>query len=63
MAEFLRKWDFAADSQVAAEGWMSANDATLDDAAIWFLQNDDIWTQWAPPDVAEKVKAALAARS
>ncbi len=59
VVEFLRKWDFAADSQVAAEGWMADNDATVDEAAIWFLQNDKVWTQWVPSDVMENVNTAL----
>lgn len=61
VVEFLRKWDFKADSQVAAEGWMAENDATLDEAAIWFLKNDDIWTNWVPEDVKGRVQEALAA--
>ena len=59
VVEFLRKWDFAADSQVAAESWMADNYATVDEAAIWFLQNDKVWTQWVPSDVAGNVNAAL----
>ncbi len=59
VAEFLRKWDFAADSQVAAEAWMADNDATVDEAAIWFLRNDKVWTEWVPSEVAENVNAAL----
>jgi glycine betaine/proline transport system substrate-binding protein len=33
-------------------------------AAIWYLQrNEDVWTQWVPEDVAERVKTALANES
>ena len=59
VVEFLRQWDFAADTQVAAEAWMADNDATVDEAAIWFLQHDQVWTQWVPSDIAENVKASL----
>ena len=59
VVEMLRLWDFKADSQVAAEGWMAENEASLDDAAIWFLENDDIWTQWVTDAAASEVKASL----
>lgn len=40
--------------------WMTDNQATGEDGAIYFLENNpDIWTQWVSPEVAEKVKAAL----
>jgi len=55
----LRLWDFTAASQVAAEGWMAENEASLDEAAIWFLENDDIWTQWVTDAASSEVKASL----
>ncbi len=58
--EFLRQWDFAAASQVAAEGWMADNEASVDEAAIWFLKNDDVWTGWMSSDVVTRVQEALA---
>ena len=61
VVEFLRKWEFKADSQVAAEGWMAENKAAVDEAAIWFLKNDDVWTGWVPEDVKSKVQEALVA--
>ena len=60
VVEFLRKWDFTAESQIAVESWMADNEAPLDEAAAWFLENDDVWTQWVPPNVAKKVDDALA---
>jgi glycine betaine/proline transport system substrate-binding protein len=39
---------------------MQENDATPDDAAVWFLQeHEDVWTNWVPTDVAERVKESL----
>ncbi len=61
VVEFLRRWDFKAGSQVAAEGWMAENEATVEEAAVWFLRNDDIWTGWVPEDVEGRVREALAA--
>lgn len=62
VVEFLRKWNFTAASQLAVEGWMADNGATIDEAAIWFLENnDDVWTQWVSSDIANKVNEALLA--
>ena len=58
--EFLRKWNFTAVTQIAAESYMSDTGADFAETAIWYLQNqEDVWTQWLPADVARKVKAAL----
>ena len=51
----------AATSQLASEGWMSDTEATTEEAAIWFLQNEDVWVSWVPEGVAGKVRKALAA--
>ncbi|SEL36275.1 ABC transporter substrate-binding protein [Pacificibacter marinus] len=40
--------------------YMTDNQATGEDAAYEFLETQgDLWTQWVPADVAEKVKAGL----
>lgn len=40
--------------------FMTENQATGEDAAFEFLAtHEDVWTQWVPADVAEKVKNAL----
>lgn len=53
-----RSWTQAEVSKVMA--WMSDNQANGEDGAKWFLENmGDVWTQWVPADVAEKIKAAL----
>ncbi len=60
VVEFLRAWDFAAAVQVESEIWLSENNATPDDAALWYLVNNaDVWSQYVPADVAERVLAAL----
>ena len=60
VVEFLRSWDFTAAAQVSAEGWMADNNETVDAAALWYLQNQEsVWSQYVPADVAAKVKAAL----
>lgn len=40
--------------------WMTENQANGEEGAKWFFENmPDVWTQWVPADVAEKIKAAL----
>ena len=39
---------------------MQENEATTDEAAIWFLKEyESLWTGWVPSSVASKVKEAL----
>jgi len=40
--------------------WQEDNQATAEGAALHFLETQaDLWTQWVPEDVVEKVRAAL----
>ena len=58
--EFLRKWDFTAAVNVAADAYMAETGATTDEAATWFLKDQqEAWTQWVPADVAQRVKDSL----
>ena len=53
-----RKWGNATVNSILA--WQDENQGTNEDAAKHFLEeNEDIWTKWVAPDVAEKVKASL----
>lgn len=64
VVDFLRNWDFSAVVQVESEIWLADNNATPDDAAIWYLSNNpDVWGAYVPADVAERVLAALAEES
>ncbi|MYA01955.1 MAG: hypothetical protein F4038_00230 [Chloroflexi bacterium] len=58
--EFLRAWDFSADVQVQSEIWMSDNNASPDEAAIWYLENNPrVWAAFVPDEVAARVLDAL----
>ena len=58
--EFLRKWDFTAAVDVAANAYKAETDASFEEVATWFLKNHEAsWTQWVPADVAQKVKDNL----
>ena len=65
IVDFLLAWDFAASVQVESEIWLAENNATPDEAAIWYLvvNNVDVWAAYVPADVAERVEAALAEES
>jgi glycine betaine/proline transport system substrate-binding protein len=53
-----RAWSNATVNALMA--WMTDNQATGEDGAKHFLEeNEDLWTKWVSPEVAEKVKAAL----
>jgi len=53
-----RRWDGNTVSHLMA--WMSENQATGDEAARYFLKNyQDVWVDWVPADIAEKIKSAL----
>lgn len=53
-----RKWSNATVNQVLA--WMETNQGTNEDGARHFLETyPELWRDWVPADVAQKVKAAL----
>ena len=53
-----RSWSNATVNKLLS--WMTDNQATGDEAALYFLKNnEELWTAWVSPEVAEKVKAAL----
>jgi glycine betaine/proline transport system substrate-binding protein len=53
-----RSWSNATVNGVMA--WMTDNQATGEDGARHFLQeNEDLWMGWVTPEAAEKIKAAL----
>lgn len=59
--EFLRRWDFSAEADVAANAYKAQTDVTWDELAVWFLRNqEDTWAKWVPSQVADRVKEALA---
>ncbi len=60
--EFLEKYDTTGEQTSLAMLYMQENNVEPEEAAIWFLQEyEDTWTTWVSPEVATKVKDALAA--
>ena len=61
VVEFLRKWDFTAKRQTGTEKWMNENNATVEEAAIHFLNTwPGVWTAWVPEEVAQRVLRTIA---
>jgi ABC-type proline/glycine betaine transport system substrate-binding protein len=45
LPDFFWKWDFDAESQIDTLVWRAENEASIEEAAIWFLDNKgDVWT-------------------
>ncbi len=60
IVEFLRNYQTNSDliSEVLAH--MESEGLDHEAAALWFLrEREEVWTQWVPENVAEKVRAAL----
>ena len=59
-AEYFEQRVFPGDAMNAMLVYMNENQATGEDAAFEFLLNhEDIWGEWVPADVADRVRAAL----
>ncbi|WP_245944021.1 ABC transporter substrate-binding protein [Acuticoccus kandeliae] len=60
IVEFLGKYSFDAATTSKALAYMQDESASADEAAEWWLANNkDVWTEWVPSDVAERVENAL----
>ena len=58
--DFLRNWDFNINVYKAVAQWTDANDATVEEAAVAWLENEgDLWMSWVSDDAAAGVQAAL----
>lgn len=58
--DYLAKRQWSNDTVNKLMSWMTDNQATGEDGAIYFLENNpDIWTPWVTPEAAERIKAAL----
>lgn len=58
--EYFNKRGWSNDTVGKLMSWQTENQATGEEGALHFLEeNKDIWGQWVPADVAEKVEAAL----
>lgn len=57
---FLQNWDFDVPAYNKVFLWSSENDATPEETAIYWLENNrDKWMSWVSGEAGEKVAAAL----
>ncbi len=61
VASFLSYYETTLDQNNEFLAYMQTEEASIDEAAIWFLQNyKDVWTEWVfDPDVEARVLEAL----
>jgi len=60
IVEFLKNYHTSSTLTSEALAYMQENNASADQAAIFFLKtHQEIWTKWVPEDVKNKVLAAL----
>ena len=59
----LRNWGFDIDRYKNVAAWQSENsEATVNDAALWWLNgNTDVWSDWVTPEAETAISAALSA--
>ena len=58
--DYLKARSWSNDTVNKLLAWMTDNQATGEDGAKYFLENnEDIWTKWVSPEVAEKIKSSL----
>jgi len=57
---FMSKMSIPLDEMNAMLAYMEESGDDAGDVALWFLKNKtDLWSEWVPAEVAERVKAAL----
>lgn len=60
ITEFLSNYNLNSRQIAEALAYMSENEATVDEAAMWFLEgSEDVWTTWVDESTAQKVKDTL----
>lgn len=60
ITEFLSNYQTSTEITGEILLYMEENEATPEEAALWFLRNyEDVWTEWIPEDVAARVLQSL----
>lgn len=60
VAEMLSKMTFKTDTMSALLAWMDSNNASAEEAAVYFLSNNrDEWSTWLNDDAKKKLAAIL----
>lgn len=59
LLEFFGNYEMSGDVISRGLAFMQDNNASADEAAVNWMQNNDAWKDWIPSDVVERVEAAL----
>lgn len=60
VVDFLKNYKTSSALTAEALAYMEDNDASIEEAAKWFLtEHEEIWTTWVSDEIAEKVKGAI----
>jgi glycine betaine/proline transport system substrate-binding protein len=59
VVDFFKKWDFNANNQLTAEGYMADSGADYAEVAVWFLKNTDDWKNWVTTEAKDNVLSSL----
>ncbi|MFP4077863.1 MAG: glycine betaine ABC transporter substrate-binding protein [Candidatus Izemoplasmataceae bacterium] len=60
VADFLSNYETSSDITSEALAYMREEEASPEDTAHWWLlENQDLWTEWVPDDVADDVLSAI----
>ena len=56
----LQNWEFGVPTYKEVFNWTKENDATVEESAIYWLENnEDAWASWVTDEAAAKVQTAL----
>ena len=56
----LQNWDLSIERYRAVAVWQIDNEASVEEAALWWLQNNgDVWREWVTAEAATAIQAAL----
>ena len=62
IVDLLRAYSIDVDIYQTIFAWMTANEASENDAALWWLANQpDVWGAWVTAEAAAAVRQALEA--
>ena len=60
VVEFVEKMNVGTDPLNETAAYMETEDATAEEAALWYFENyQDRWRSWVPADIEERLETAL----
>ncbi|MBK5252436.1 MAG: ABC transporter substrate-binding protein [Peptostreptococcaceae bacterium] len=60
VTDFLSKYNLSSSQTAEALAYMNNNEASADEAALWFLnEHEEVWTEWLDDAMVQKIKDTL----